>query len=32
MGPTYFWIDSLFIIQDSEADWNREAERMGTYY
>lgn len=28
----YLWINSLCIIQDSEADWNREASRMGTYH
>ncbi|KAF2735106.1 HET-domain-containing protein, partial [Polyplosphaeria fusca] len=28
----YLWIDSLCIIQDSEEDWFREAQKMGSYY
>src|SRR6266536_5095567 len=32
MNIRYLWIDSLCIIQDSPADWQREATRMGTYY
>ncbi len=28
----YLWIDSLCIIQDLIEDWQREAQRMGSYY
>lgn len=28
----YLWIDSLCIIQDSTADWNEEASKMGAIY
>jgi hypothetical protein len=28
----YLWIDSLCIIHDSEADWQREISRMGDIY
>ncbi|KAF2736029.1 HET-domain-containing protein, partial [Polyplosphaeria fusca] len=32
LGYDYIWIDSLCIIQDSTADWNKEAARMATVY
>lgn len=32
LGIDYLWIDSLCIIQDSEADWRSEAASMGTLY
>lgn len=32
IGVRYIWIDSLCIIQDSKADWEKEAARMGTVY
>ncbi|KAJ4414578.1 hypothetical protein N0V85_003098, partial [Neurospora sp. IMI 360204] len=32
VGVRYLWIDSLCIIQDSDADWKEEAEKMGTVY
>jgi len=28
----YLWIDSLCILQDSKADWETEAAKMGDYY
>jgi len=28
----YLWIDSLCILQDSTADWNEEASKMGAIY
>ncbi|KAK0622703.1 heterokaryon incompatibility protein-domain-containing protein [Immersiella caudata] len=28
----YLWIDSLCIVQDDEADWIAESEKMGTIY
>jgi hypothetical protein len=28
----YLWIDSLCIIQDDRADWEQEAEKMGSIY
>ncbi|KAK3495237.1 heterokaryon incompatibility protein-domain-containing protein [Neurospora hispaniola] len=31
-GVQYLWIDSLCIIQDSNADWKKEAASMGTVY
>jgi len=31
-GYRYIWIDSLCIIQDSKADWEFEASRMGSVY
>lgn len=32
LGYQYIWIDSLCIIQDSSADWENEAAKMGPYY
>jgi hypothetical protein len=32
LGKKYLWIDSLCIIQDSQADWGFEAGRMKDYY
>ena len=32
LGYRYIWIDSLCIIQDSPADWQREAVTMGRVY
>lgn len=32
LGIQYIWIDSLCIIQDSGADWEQEAARMGAVY
>jgi hypothetical protein len=32
MSIPYVWVDSLCIIQDSTADWEREAARMCTIY
>ncbi|EEU34768.1 uncharacterized protein NECHADRAFT_82410 [Fusarium vanettenii 77-13-4] len=32
LGLDLIWIDSLCIIQGDEADWTREAARMGSYY
>ncbi len=32
LGLRYLWIDSLCIIQDSPADWAREAARMANIY
>ncbi|KAI5856202.1 HET-domain-containing protein [Durotheca rogersii] len=32
LGIRYLWIDALCIIQDSKADWLREAGKMGTVY
>jgi heterokaryon incompatibility protein (HET) len=32
LGVVYLWIDSLCIIQDSDADWNEEAPRMADIY
>jgi hypothetical protein len=32
MSIPYIWVDSLCIIQDSAADWGREAARMCTIY
>lgn len=32
LGYKYLWIDSLCIIQDSEADWKYEAQRMAIIY
>jgi len=32
LGFRYLWIDSLCIIQDSKADWAKEASRMGSVY
>lgn len=32
LGLRYLWIDSLCIIQDSSADWQRESSLMGSIY
>ncbi|KAF5587294.1 hypothetical protein FPANT_6974 [Fusarium pseudoanthophilum] len=32
LGVRYLWIDALCIIQDSEADWERECTRMADTY
>jgi hypothetical protein len=32
LGYQYLWIDSLCIIQDSRADWDREAAVMDQVY
>jgi hypothetical protein len=32
LGYSYIWIDSLCIVQDSTADWKKEAKRMGSVY
>ena len=32
LGLRYLWIDALCIVQDSAADWEREAARMATVY
>lgn len=32
LGIRYLWINSLCIVQDSTADWELEASRMGDYY
>lgn len=32
LGVHYLWIDSLCIIQDSEADWERESSKMASIY
>jgi hypothetical protein len=32
LGFRYLWIDALCIIQDSPADWKREASRMASVY
>ncbi|ENH63741.1 hypothetical protein FOC1_g10007874 [Fusarium oxysporum f. sp. cubense race 1] len=32
MGVRYLWIDSLCIVQDDEADWQRESRLMGDVY
>ncbi|KAI1300819.1 heterokaryon incompatibility protein-domain-containing protein [Xylaria venustula] len=32
LGIQYIWIDSLCIIQDSEADWRAESSRMADIY
>ncbi|KAF1363453.1 HET-domain-containing protein, partial [Lizonia empirigonia] len=32
LGYQYIWIDSLCIQQDSEMDWEKEAEMMGSVY
>jgi hypothetical protein len=31
-GVQYLWIDSLCIVQDDKADWEREAANMGAVY
>lgn len=32
LGIAYLWIDSLCILQDSQEDWERESQAMGTIY
>ncbi|KAK8044998.1 heterokaryon incompatibility protein-domain-containing protein [Apiospora rasikravindrae] len=32
LGLSYIWIDSLCIIQDSPADWEKESARMAEVY
>ncbi|AEO66911.1 uncharacterized protein THITE_2128899 [Thermothielavioides terrestris NRRL 8126] len=32
LGVRYLWIDSLCIVQDDPADWEREAARMASVY
>lgn len=32
LGFRYIWVDALCIIQDDEADWEREAMRMGDIF
>ncbi|KAL6412100.1 hypothetical protein AUP68_04482 [Ilyonectria robusta] len=32
IGVEFIWIDSLCIIQDSTADWEKEAVKMASYY
>lgn len=32
IGVEFIWIDSLCIIQDSKADWEKEAVKMASYY
>jgi hypothetical protein len=32
IGYQYLWIDSLCILQDSEEDWIRESQKMGSIY
>ncbi|KAK0706160.1 heterokaryon incompatibility protein-domain-containing protein [Lasiosphaeria miniovina] len=32
LGAEYLWIDSLCIVQDDPADWERESAKMGLYY
>lgn len=32
LGVRYVWIDSLCIVQDDKADWEREAQQMGSCY
>lgn len=32
LGIRYIWIDALCIVQDDEADWEREAMRMGEIF
>ncbi|KAI0541689.1 heterokaryon incompatibility protein-domain-containing protein [Xylaria digitata] len=32
LGYQYIWVDSLCIIQDDDADWKREAAKMGDIY
>lgn len=32
LGLNYVWIDSLCIVQDDAADWEREAAQMGSVY
>ncbi|KAF4991919.1 hypothetical protein FDECE_13861 [Fusarium decemcellulare] len=32
LGYQYIWVDSLCIVQDDDADWKREAAKMGDIY
>ncbi|KAF2027689.1 HET-domain-containing protein, partial [Setomelanomma holmii] len=32
LGPSYLWIDSLCIVQDSVSDWTYESANMGDIY
>jgi Heterokaryon incompatibility protein (HET) len=32
IGIQYIWIDSLYIIQDDNSDWEVEASKMSQYY
>ncbi|KAL7621086.1 hypothetical protein AAE478_008399 [Parahypoxylon ruwenzoriense] len=32
LGVKYIWIDSICIVQDDGADWNRESAKMADYY
>ncbi|KAI1097822.1 HET-domain-containing protein [Jackrogersella minutella] len=32
LGVQYIWIDSICIVQDDEADWEKEASRMSSVY
>lgn len=32
LGLRHVWIDSICILQDDEADWSREAAKMGSVY
>jgi hypothetical protein len=32
LGVEYLWIDSLFILQDSRYDWERESSKMAGVY
>lgn len=32
LGSRYLWIDRLYILQDSDEDWRREAARMADVY
>lgn len=32
LGYQYIWVDSLCIIQDDKADWERESRKMATIY
>ncbi|KAK7414969.1 hypothetical protein QQX98_006202 [Neonectria punicea] len=32
LGFRYLWVDALCIVQDDEADWQREARKMGAVY
>ena len=32
LGFRYVWIDSLYIVQDSASDWQRESSLMGSVY
>jgi hypothetical protein len=32
LGIRYLWIDSLYIIQDDDLDWERESSKMAAIY